>query len=176
MAEAGVGGGLVIYDVTNPLRPQLLSRLSSGHGTHGVHELSAVQREDGRVLVVMSTPRTYEITNGRVGDVRIIDITNPERPDELADWDVRRDAPAAVRESAQRGRPFDELLAHSAWTFDGGSRVPAQAEIDGLAKLLTRSASSPRPDFFSRDARALRADVNSESGNLYNASISSMRC
>jgi len=154
--------GLVIYDVTNPLRPQLLSRLSSGDGTHGVHELSAVQREDGRVLVVMSTPRTYEITNGRVGDVRIIDITNPERPDELADWDVRRDAPAAVRESAQRGRPFDELLAHSAWTFDGGRKLFASHWDAGMVFL---DISRPRqPRYLSRTSYRVGDEGNAHSG------------
>jgi hypothetical protein len=154
--------GLAIYDVTNPLRPELLSRVSSGSGTHGVHELSAVQRSDGRVLVVASTPRTYESTNGRVGDVRIVDLTNPKRPDELVDWDVRRDAPASVRESAQSGRPFDELLAHSAWTFDGGRKMFVSHWDAGMVFFDISRPSRPR--YLSRTAYRAGDEGNAHSG------------
>lgn len=162
MADHGIFRGLVVYDVTNPLRPRLLSRLSSGEGTHGVHELSAVQRDNGRVLVVESTPRTYEITNGAVGDVRIIDLTDPERPVELVDWDVRRDAPTAVRASAASGRPSDELLAHSAWTFDRGRKLFVSHWDAGMVFLDISRPSRPR--YLSRTSYRAGDEGNAHSG------------
>jgi hypothetical protein len=162
MADHTIFRGLVVYDVTNPLRPRLLSRVSSGPGTHGVHELSAVQRDDGRVLVVASTPRTYEITNGAVGDLRIIDLTNPARPVELVDWDLRRDAPAAVRASAQRGRPLDELLVHSASTFDGGRKMFVSHWDAGMVFLDISRPSRPR--YLSRTSFRSGDEGNAHSG------------
>jgi hypothetical protein len=154
--------GLVVYDVTNPLRPALLSRLSSGGMTHGVHELSAVQRADGRVLVLESTPRTYEMNDGAKGDVRIVDISDPRRPVELADWHVRRDAPAKVRASAQRGRPVDELLVHSAWPFDGGRKMFVSHWDAGVVFLDISRPSQPR--YLSRTTYRVAAEGNAHSG------------
>jgi hypothetical protein len=156
--------GLAVYDVTNPLKPKALGRLSSGPETHGVHELSAIQRDDGRVLVVESTPRTYENTDGAMGDVRIIDITNPRQPKELVDWDVRRDAPPSVRADAIRGRTVDELLAHSAWPFDGGRRMFVSHWDAGIVFLdITRPS---RPKYLSRTTYRLAAEGNAHSGWL----------
>jgi hypothetical protein len=154
--------GLAVFDVTNPLRPTLLSRLSSGGVTHGVHELSAVQRADGRVLVLESTPRTYEMNDGAKGDVRIVDITDPRRPVELADWHVRRDAPARERASVQRGRPVDELLVHSAWPFDGGRKMFVSHWDAGVVYLNIARPSRPR--YLSRTPYRVGAEGNAHSG------------
>ena len=154
--------GLVIYDVTNPLQPLLLRRLSSGQETHGVHELSAVQRADGRVLVLQSTPRTHDNTGGAVGDVRIVDITNPRRPVQLADWDVRRDAPASVRDRLRRERTADELIAHSAWPFAQGRKLFVSHWDAGVVFL---DISRPRrPRYLSRTPYGAPAEGNAHSG------------
>jgi hypothetical protein len=76
--------GVAFYDVTRPARPRLLSRLGTGYPTRGVHEISVVQRADGRVLALLSVPHTWEAMNGRRGDVQIVDVTNPQRPRRLA--------------------------------------------------------------------------------------------
>jgi hypothetical protein len=112
--------GLALYDVSRRTRPRLLARLSTGRGTHGVHELSVVQRAGGRVLALLSVPHSLALT--RKGDVRIVDVTNPRRPREVAHWDVRRSGPPAARRLA-RSRGFDELYAHSASTFEGGMKA-----------------------------------------------------
>jgi hypothetical protein len=154
--------GLAVYDVTNPLQPELLGRLSSGPETHGVHELSAVQRADGRVLVLESTPRTYENTDGAVGDVRIVEITDPTQPRELVDWDVRRDAPPSVRAHARRGRTVDELLAHSAWPFADGQRMFISHWDAGIVYLDIRQPERPR--YLSRTTYRSGAEGNAHSG------------
>jgi hypothetical protein len=156
--------GLAVYDVTNPLRPALLSRVSSGRVSHGVHELSAVQRADGRVLVLESTPRVFEMNDGTTGDARIIDITNPRRPREVADWDVRRDAPASVRDALQRQRSEDELLVHSAWPFADGAKMFLSHWDAGV--VLLDIFRPERPRYLSRTGYAAEEEGNAHSGWL----------
>jgi hypothetical protein len=156
--------GLAVYDVTNPLRPTLLSRLSSGNMSHGVHELSAVQRTDGRVLVLESTPRTFENTDGATGDVRIVDVTNPRRPVEVANWDVRRDAPAFVRKRVQRTRGLGDLVAHSAWPFANGEKMFVSHWDAGVVFLDISKPLKPR--YLSRTTYGLKAEGNAHSGWL----------
>jgi hypothetical protein len=156
--------GLAVYDVTNPLQPTLLSRLSSGRVSHGVHELTAVQRADGRALVLESTPRTFEMTDGATGDVRIIEITDPRRPVELVDWDVRRDAPASVRGRLLRERSEEELFAHSAWPFADGTKMFA-SHWDAGAVFLDISRPK-RPRYLSHTPYGSKAEGNAHSGWL----------
>jgi hypothetical protein len=156
--------GLAVYDVTNPLRPTLLSRVSSGRVSHGVHELSAVQRPDGRVLVLESTPRTFEMNDGAKGDLRIVDITDPRRPVEVVDWDARRDAPAPVRNRLQRERSEDELLIHSAWPFAEGMKTFV-SHWDAGAVILDISRPE-RPRYLARTAYGSKEEGNAHSGWL----------
>jgi hypothetical protein len=132
--------GLALYDVSNPARPRELGRLASGV-VSGVHEVGVVQRPDGRVLALAAVPYSFNLTRGRRGDLRIIDVTNPRRPREVADWDVRRDGPAEARgQLAARRDVFD----HSAWPFDKGNKVFASFWAAGVQFLDIRDPSSPR--------------------------------
>ena len=121
-SRQGAGfAGLALYDVTNPARPRELGRLATGVAS-GVHELGVVQRPDGRVLALAAVPYSFNLTQGAVGDLRIIDITDPRRPRELADWDVRRDGPAEARSQLAARR---DVFCHSAWPFAKGNKVVA---------------------------------------------------
>jgi hypothetical protein len=132
--------GLALYDVTNPAKPKELSRLATMVAS-GVHELGVVQRPDGRVLALAAVPYSFNLSQGRQGDLRIIDITNPRRPRELADWDVRRDGPADARgQLAARRDVFD----HSAWPFDKGNKLFASFWSAGVQFLDIRDPASPR--------------------------------
>jgi hypothetical protein len=154
--------GLVIYDVTNPTQPLRLGRLSSGQETNGVHELSAVQRANGRVLVLESTPWTFQNTDGAVGDVRIVDVTNPRRPIELVDWDVRRDAPASARARLLRERAENEVTAHSAWPFSAGRKMFVSHWDGGVVFLDIARPSRPR--YLARTPYGSSAEGNAHSG------------
>jgi hypothetical protein len=156
--------GLAVYDVTNPLRPTLLSRLSSGSVSHGVHELSAVQRADGRVLVLESAPRTYEMNDGAKGDVRIVDITDPRRPVEVADWHALLDAPTSVGNDLRRERSEDELLVHSAWPFADGTKMFVSHWDAGAVFLDLRRPERPR--YLSRTRYGSEEEGNAHSGWL----------
>jgi hypothetical protein len=132
--------GLALYDVTNPAKPKQLSRLATGV-ISGVHEMGVVQRPDGKVLALAAVPYSFNLTQGRVGDLRIIDITNPRRPRQVADWDVRRDGPAETRgQLAARRDVFD----HSAWPFDKGNKLFASFWSAGVQFLDIRNPAAPR--------------------------------
>jgi hypothetical protein len=132
--------GLALFDVTNPAKPKELGRLASGVD-FGVHEMGVVQRPDGRVLALAAVPYSFNLTQGRVGDLRIIDITDPRRPREVADWDVRRDGPAEARgQLAARRDVFD----HSAWPFDKGNKLFASFWAAGVQFLDIRDPASPK--------------------------------
>ena len=132
--------GLALYDLTDPARPRRLGQLATGTSS-GVHELGVVQRPDGRVHVLAPVPFSFPESNGRRGDLRVVDVTDPRRPREVADWDVRRDGPAAVR--AQLGARRD-VYCHSAWPFDGGRKLFASFWSAGEQFLDISDPARPR--------------------------------
>jgi hypothetical protein len=160
-APSAAFGGLALFDVSDPARPRLLGRLRTHRHTRGVHELSVAERADGRVLALVSVPHSHAASGGRVGDVRIVDVTNPRRPRELADWDVRRNAPAAVRRRLH-GRAQHELLAHSVAPYAGGRRAFVSHWDAGVVFLdLARPG---RPRYLGRTVFARGAYGNAHSG------------
>jgi hypothetical protein len=87
--------GLELYDISRPASPQLLSFFETAPS--GVHELDLTTTPSGRTLALLATPDREAITsddaglNG-VGDLLILDITNPANPTLVAEWGVL-DAP-----------------------------------------------------------------------------------
>src|SRR5918992_1460092 len=132
--------GLALYDVTNPAKPKELSRLATMVAS-GVHELGVVQRPDGRVLALAAVPYSFNLSQGRQGDLRIIDITDPRRPRQLADWDVRRDGPAETRGQLAARR---DLVDHSARPFDKGNKLFASFWAAGVQFLDIKDPANPR--------------------------------
>jgi hypothetical protein len=130
--------GLALYDVSDPARPRELGRLDTGVAS-GVHELSVVQRPDGRVLAPV--PYSFNVSQGRLGDLRIIDITDPRRPRQLADWDIRRDGPAEARGQLAARR---DVFCHSAWPFAKGNRLFASFWSAGVQFLDIGDPAAPR--------------------------------
>jgi hypothetical protein len=132
--------GLALYDVTDPARPRALGRLATGVPT-GVHELGVVQRPDGRLLLLAAVPYSFNLSHGRQGDLRIIDATDPRRPREIADWDLRRDGPAEVRGQLAARR---DVFCHSAWPFDKGDKLFASFWSAGEQFLDISDPAAPR--------------------------------
>ncbi len=145
--------GLALYDVTNPAQPQLLSIYDSGARTQGVHDLDVVARSDGRVLVAATVMQSFLHTEGRQGDVRLIDISNPWHPIEVGDWDFRRDAPPEEVAQLLDDVGDEELHAHSVSFVEGGYQLwvanwdagAVLLDIDDLAApgLLSRIQQAP---------------------------------
>jgi hypothetical protein len=154
--------GLALFDVTRPGRPRLLARLPSEAGVRGVHELSVVQRADGRVLALLAVPHSLLATEGRKGDVRIVDVTNPRSPQELADWDFRRDGPVAERADLVARRGSLELYAHSVAPYAGGQRAFVSHWDAGTVFLDL--ADPANPVYLGRTAYAGGVHGNAHSG------------
>ena len=71
------GGGLGIYDVSNPARPKLINHWKSGGEGGGVHRYDF----DGRYAYISPT------APGFVGNiVMILDLLNPAKPEEVGRW------------------------------------------------------------------------------------------
>jgi hypothetical protein len=132
--------GLALYDVRDPAKPRPLGQLATGVPA-GVHELGVVQRADGRLLVVAAVVGSFPLSQGRQGDLRIIDATDPRRPREVADWDVRRDGPPATRAQLAARR---DVFGHSAWPFDGGRKLFASFWSAGVQFLDISDPGAPK--------------------------------
>ncbi|MDP8959373.1 MAG: peptidoglycan DD-metalloendopeptidase family protein [Actinomycetota bacterium] len=153
LCDAGKAGrhqdlfrGLALYDLGDSGRPQLLSTLSTGPRSQGVLSLSVAERADGRVLAAVTVPNSF-FHEGR-GDTRLIDLTDPRHPRELSAWDVRRDAPAAMRNRLLAEHGAEALPAQMA-TFAEGGRHLLVAQWDAGAMLLDVSDPA-RPSLISR--------------------------
>jgi hypothetical protein len=138
--DGGAFAGLALYDVSDPAKPRELSRLATGVD-FGVHELGVVQRPDGRLLVLAAVPYSFNLSRGRHGDLRIIDASDPRRPRQVADWDVRRDGPAEARSQLAARR---DVFGHSAWPFDDGDKLFASFWSAGEQFLDISDPASPK--------------------------------
>jgi hypothetical protein len=138
--QDGGFAGLALYDVTDPARPRELGRLATGVAS-GVHELGVVQRPDGRVLALAAVPYSFNLSQGRQGDLRVVDITDPRRPRQLADWDIRRDGPAEARSQLAARR---DVFCHSAWPFAKGDKLAAAFWSAGELFLDIGDPAAPR--------------------------------
>jgi hypothetical protein len=97
-------GGLDLIDITDPRNPVRLSTFAlrpveddaNGHGVHGVHELDVTQTADGRALALLAVPDLEVATAGEdgrggVGDLLILDISDPTAPRQIAEWGAREE-------------------------------------------------------------------------------------
>ena len=136
--------GLALYDVTDATSPALLSSFDSGTRTQGIHELDVVARGDGSLLAAITSPQSVRHTEGMAGDLRIVDLTDPTAPVEVANWDLRRDGPF---EDVDRmlAQAYDELELHShgaTWTEDGNGLWIANWDA-GIILLDTTDPAVP---------------------------------
>ena len=132
--------GLALYDVGDPAHPRELGRLATGVA-RGVHELGVARRADGRLLALAAVPGSFPLSKGAKGDLRVVDISDPRHPAELADWDVRRDGPAELR--ARLGARQD-VFCHSAWPFAGGTKLFTSFWAAGVLFLDVRDPAHPK--------------------------------
>ncbi len=117
--------GVELFDVTNPSAPRLLGRFDTGSESRGVHELDMVQRADGRVLVLIAT----------LARLRIIDATDPARPQQLSDWSL------AERTS---DIPSSSKFAHSVEVSNDGQMAFLSYADAGVILLDISDPANPR--------------------------------
>jgi len=136
--------GLALYDVTDPAVPALLGTIDSGPMTQGVHEIDVAVHRDGSVVVAATVLQSLRHTSRTVGDLRLIDITDPAAPTQIADWDLRRNGPARVLQTMQ-ATVYDELELHThsaTWT-DEGERLWLATWDAGVTLLDTSDPEMP---------------------------------
>lgn len=141
---ARVGGrfaGLAIYDVGDPTNPVLLSTVHSGDNTVGASHVDLIADGD-RLLAVATVPNSFLDHPENLGDVRTYDLTRVVDIDELADWDVRRDAPRILAETLGRIAGDRWLAAQSASWADRDHLVVGHGAA-GVVSLDVSDASSP---------------------------------
>jgi hypothetical protein len=123
--------GLMLWDVTDPENPVELGFENTGCCTRGVHEFEVQHRTDlGRTFAYATVPASeYEDPNtssgfrdeaGR-GDFRLIDITDPNSPDEISDWGVIHDAGGPL--GSGQGCDPDPVFGHGAEPSADGKTV-----------------------------------------------------
>lgn len=152
--------GLAIYDVTNTQNPKLLSTIHTGDRTQGVHEVDVVSRSDGRVLAAVTVMQAALHTEAQLGDVRLVDITDPTNPVEVSDWDFRTDGPADEVAALLDAGPNVEIHSHSVAFAAGGRRLWV-GNWDAGATLLAIDDPA-QPQIVDRVA-----ETASDEGNLH---------
>jgi hypothetical protein len=97
--DANAERGLMLWDVTNPTAPVQVGYLKTACCTRGVHEFEVEHRTDLHRTFAYATvptsrypdsttPSGYRDRNGD-GDFRLIDITDPAHPAQVADWGIQ---------------------------------------------------------------------------------------
>jgi hypothetical protein len=147
--------GLELYDITNPRNPQFLSifngedipGLMADHGH--VHEFDLVKRRDGRVLAALASPDSELITsddqfmNG-IGDLLIVDITNPSAPELVGEYGVLDDPMFGVPFYVSVLQGGDaRTLDHSARFNERGTRLYLSYWDAGVIILDVRDPAKP---------------------------------
>lgn len=135
--------GFTVFNVSDPASPVLLSRYDTGQGTVGVNGFD-VWVEADRVLVVAAVPNSFLDHMRGLGDVRIVDISDPGAPEDVADWDFRRDAAPGERDAATDGSDIRELFASSVTVDPGGRRAFVSHWDAGVVVLDLATPDQPR--------------------------------
>jgi hypothetical protein len=144
--------GLGLFDVTDPNHPAKLAFLEQPAG--GVHELDLVTREDGRSLALLAVPfaEADTVFSGIDfgGDFRVVDITDPTKPQELTDWGVINDSDLfLVRRPEPVSFPFQGLgvqtvhFAHSVRAADAGMTAYVSYWDAGVLKFDMTDPADP---------------------------------
>jgi hypothetical protein len=148
--------GLELYDITDPRNPQFLSLFNGADipglmADHGhVHEFDLVKRRNGQVLAAIASPDSEAITAnqqtglGGIGDLLIVDITDPEAPNLVSEYGVLDDPMFGLQfylDVAQGGDA--RTLDHSARFNERGTRLYLSYWDAGVIILDVRDPANP---------------------------------
>src|SRR5262245_13538757 len=138
--------GLALYAVTDPTDPHRLSFLPR---PGGIHELDLVTRDDGRSLAVVTLPHSESAGTG--GDLRIVEVTHPKHPVELADWGILADSSLPVVGGDVEITDQDEGIgaystnyAHNARAADGGMTMYVSYWDAGVLRFDISDPANPQ--------------------------------
>ena len=133
-------GGLSLWDVTDPRAPVELSLFETGAGPSGVHELSIFRRGE-QTFALLAVPFSESLDASGQGDLRIVDISDPRAPVQLAEWGVARQLGA----EGPIGRGHDsQIYAHSVAAGVNGQRAYVSYWDAGVVILDISDLRTPR--------------------------------
>jgi hypothetical protein len=146
--------GIQLFNVTNPRRPRALSFVEVPAG--GVHELDLVVTPSGQALALLAVPfveflNTYLPHIDRGGELRIVDISDPTNPIELASWGIIADSSLPIfggndeiSESFQGIGYYATHYAHSVRAADRGETAYVSYWDGGVLKFDMQDPSNPQ--------------------------------
>lgn len=135
--------GFAVFSVSDPANPVRLGSYDSGPGTAGVQGFDVLVDGD-RVLVVAAVPNSLLDHMRSLGDVRIVDISDPSAPFDIGDWDFRRDVDPTERDAVTDGAGPGDLFANGV-TVDGlGQRAFVSLWDAGVVALDLSMPEQPR--------------------------------
>lgn len=153
--------GVVYYDLTNPRAPRFLGRFHPDvelvptnappcapppagdriRCARGQHSVDLVQRADGRVLSISTQPSGL-VDRNPLGDVRIVDVTNPAAPTQVGAFPPP--GPQRPWHFSPNGcAPFTN--AHHASFYEGGRRAVVAYMDGGTFDLDLANPAAPSP-------------------------------
>ena len=166
--------GLILWDVTKPAMPIQIGYLNTGCCTSGVHEFEIQHRADLRRTFAYATVPTSRYPDATTasgfrdargdGDFRLIDITDPSRPVQVADWgiqDIGRPLDAGL------GCDADPNYGHGAEPSDDGKLVFVSYWDSGFIALDVTNPA--QPVFKGRTIYPANADGDAHSGSYDDA-------
>lgn len=154
--------GAQFWDVTDPYDPERLGKIGSSTGFGGVHELDLFQR-GSNIYALFATPDTEYFDDAHEGDFRIVDVTDPRKPKQIAEW--------GALENGMAEGPWDGLGAlgtvfgHSVRASADGTKVYVSYWDLGV---LTFDITDPAdPQLISQTELAADSDGDTHSVSEY---------
>ncbi|PYZ93373.1 hypothetical protein CR194_09305 [Salipaludibacillus keqinensis] len=143
-----VGGGTLLYDVSDPLNPKKLGYWELPESVTGTHELY-LTTQGNRTLLLTANPNANHFTGGEYQDFTILDVTNPASPEVIFEWD-----PAELEET-YTGVSFKDKndvtrrsFAHSVITDTTGKF--AYVSFWDMGTLIFDISTPEEPEFVGR--------------------------
>lgn len=130
-------GGIAIYDLANPARPQLLARHASENTSSGVHTVKL-----GRINGVLYAFLSINPGGGRAAQLVIVDLNDPASPREVL---VRTMGNPYVHDVFVRDGLLFTALWHDGmtiWDLGGGARGGSPSNPVQIGNVRTAAANN----------------------------------
>jgi len=137
-------GGIQLVDITEPANPRTLSFFEVG--SDGVHEMDLTVTPGGRTLALLAVPDREVvgplIGGERIGDLMVVDISDPENPFLAGEWGVIDEFGLSFFEAVQQGQN-PRAFGHSVWAHPDGTRALLSYKDAGVFILDIGDPANP---------------------------------